>query len=108
MYTKALGLSKPIWQRINTKILFFILAATFVSIFLLYAYLVNKTIMNVVARQHTEKSISALSSKLGDLEAKYLALQGGVTIDLAYARGFKDANPQFISRSGVVAYNTAQ
>ncbi len=75
MKAKAKIIKLPLWHMISTKALFFILAALLLTIFGLYAYLVNMTIMNVVSRQNTERSISNLSTTIGELEYKYMALR---------------------------------
>jgi hypothetical protein len=63
-----------------------------------YIFLINKTVMNVAARGALEKNISAMNSKIGELEFKYISLKNKVNIELAYSMGFKDVlNPQYIS-----------
>ncbi len=108
MYVKVKSLKVPLWEKISTKMLFFVLASILIVIFGFYAYLVNKTIMNVVARGKVEQNISSLSSSIGDLEFKYMTIRNGITIDLAYAKGFLDAEPtQFISRNpSTLSYNS--
>ncbi len=89
---------------------FFILAATTCSMFFSYVFLVNKTVSNVVARSKTESSISELSSSMGDLEFKYMALKKSVTLDLAYSKGFEDAMPStFLAQKpmpAAISYNS--
>ena len=97
MKTKALPLSFV--HKISTKALFFIVLAVLLVTFFSYVYLVNKTIMNVVAREKVESNISSLSTTIGTLEYKYITLKNSVTLDLAYSKGFKEATPsQFIAR----------
>jgi hypothetical protein len=106
MYVQSKALEVPLWRKLNTRTIFFIVASLLVFLFVSYAYLVNKTIMNVVAREKTEKTYQKLSASIGDLEAKYLTAKSGVTIDLAYSKGFKDAHPQFVKVSQNIAYNS--
>jgi hypothetical protein len=76
-----------------------------------YVYLVNKTIMNVVARERIESDISTLSSSVGALEFKYISLKNGVTLELAHAKGFQDALPTtFIdaSKRPALSYNSSR
>ncbi|MBX4198206.1 hypothetical protein KW782_02615 [Candidatus Parcubacteria bacterium] len=78
-------------------------------VFFLYAYLINRTIMNVVAREKTEQKIAVLSSVIGELEFKHMASKNRITLELAYEKGFLDTIPaQFIARSGraILSYNT--
>lgn len=108
MYVKVKTLKLPFVNKISTRMLFFALASILVVIFGFYAYLINKTIMNVVAREDVERNISELSSSIGELEFKYMTLRNGITIDLAYTKGFLDAEPsQFISRNpSTLSYNS--
>lgn len=108
MYSVSTTAKLALWQRISTKMLFFVLSGILIAIFFLYIFLVNRTIMNVVARSNTQKSISSISTTVGDLEGTYLTLQSMITIDLAYQKGFKDATPEFIGRDGTIAYNTSR
>lgn len=64
--------------------------------------------MNVVARENIEQDISSLSSDLGELEYRYMTLRNGVTLDLAYTKGFQDAEPtQFLTRGpSSLSYNS--
>jgi hypothetical protein len=95
-------------QKLNTRILFFALASMLVGLFILYAYQINRTIMNVVAREDAAHEIANLSSTIGDLEFKYMTAKSMITMNLAYQKGFHDSVPsQFISRSGsTLSYNT--
>lgn len=96
---KAKAIALPITQKISTKALFFIVLATLLFTFFSYIYLVNKTIMNVVAREKIENNISSLSTTIGTLEFKYITLKNAVTLDLAYTKGFEEATPtKFIAR----------
>jgi hypothetical protein len=55
-----------------------------------YGYLVNVTIFNVANRAKVETQITQLNSRLGELEFEYLSLKSGVTLEKAYALGFKE------------------
>jgi hypothetical protein len=94
----------------STKTVFFLTLVALLSTFFFYVYLVNKTVMNVVARQQVERSISQLSSDLGTLEFKYIGLKNKVTLELAHAKGFQDATPiTFLAREGTnssISYNS--
>jgi hypothetical protein len=106
MYTRVHALKAPIWSKITTKMLFFMLATIFVLMMALYVYLVHKTIMNVVAESNDQKVISTLSSASGEMEFKYITLKDAVTIDLAYSKGFKDTSPtQYIAGAQTLTYN---
>jgi hypothetical protein len=69
-----------------------------VGMVLLYAYLVSRTIFNVVARKNLESHIADLSSEISDLEFSYIAAKGSITKEFAYARGFTDATQAIFVR----------
>ncbi len=101
MRTKKHTLRKAIVEKINSKMLFILLSAILVLIFASYAYLINKTIMNVVARESTERRIASLSTTIGELEFKHMTSKSQITLDLAYQKGFLDALPsQFLAYNG--------
>ncbi len=112
MTTKALTLQIPFISKISTKLLFFVLSAMLLSIFALYFYFVNKTIMNVVARESIQRNIASLSGGIGELEFKYISLKNNVTLDLAHAQGFQDVSgTKFLARnqkSTTLTYNYAR
>ena len=64
--------------------LFLVFALLLVS----YGFLVNRTILNAVAKQNLEKQMSALNSSVDSLEFTYLNMENTITMDLATAKGF--------------------
>ncbi len=59
----------------------------------------HSTIVNVVESDKILKDSRIMASRVQDLESKYLTLQNSVTVSVAYARGYKDAeNTHFISK----------
>jgi cytochrome bd-type quinol oxidase subunit 2 len=99
MNTKTHVLQFNWLQKLNTKALFFMLASVLVLVFVLYVYLVNKTVLNVVAREQTTRQIATLSTSIGELEFKYISAKNAVTLDLAYSHGFENSQPTlFVSR----------
>lgn len=110
MKASALTLSKKYF--LNTKALFFIFSALLVGVFFLYVYLVNAAVMNVVTRERVTGTMSELSTTVGNLEYQYMNLKNGVTLDLAYEKGFKDTSPTtFLARtsaSPVLSYNSSR
>ena len=84
--------------------LFYILIASIIFTISLYGFLIQKAIMNVVAREDIAKEIALTGAKVGDLEGKYLSLKNSITIDLAYEKGLKDAvAPYYISKKSITA-----
>jgi ABC-type lipoprotein release transport system permease subunit len=111
MYSKTHALRIPLIYKLSNRTLFFILAGILVSVFVFYVYLVNKTVMNIVAREKTERTIATLSGAIGELELKYIHLRNSVTLDLAHAKGFKDVTSiTFIPKnaSSELSYNTSR
>lgn len=85
--------------KIKTRTAFFLSFIMLIAVFSLYVYLVNRTVMNVVARQRMEKEMVSISGTIGDLEFKYITLKNSVTLELAYQKGFQDASPSsFLAR----------
>jgi len=75
-----------------SPVIFLALACiTVVSIFS-YIVLVNKTVLNAVAKEKTENEIASLNSALSEKEFEYIAAKGKVTMDLAHAKGFVSAS----------------
>jgi hypothetical protein len=112
MHTRSHVIKIPFWHTISTRTLFYLLTALLITVFGYYAYLINRTVMNVVARENTEREIAALSGTIGELEFEYITLRNAVTLELAHAKGFQDATPtQFISRAVTIqslSYNRPQ
>lgn len=69
-----------------------------------YAFLLQKAIMNVVAREKISTDIRTLSTSVSELEAKYLTVKNTINIELAHAKGFKNAEvSNFISKKSLTA-----
>jgi hypothetical protein len=84
----------------NEPAAYWMLVAILVVSFSLYVMFVNQTVRNVVKRQSFENEISTLTSHLGDLEFKDISMKNDITIDKAYAMGFKDvAETKFLARA---------
>ena len=64
-----------------------------------YIYFVNATIHNVVTRQNLQNEASRLTLSLGSQEFQYITMRNSITLDSAYALGFKDvADTTYLSR----------
>ncbi|MEK9184792.1 MAG: hypothetical protein AAB866_01335 [Patescibacteria group bacterium] len=73
-----------------------------ICLFVFYIFLVRQTIINVVARENIEKNIGNMLSSISNLETKYMSVKGNISLDVAYAQGFKNADsPIFITRDGL-------
>lgn len=86
----------------NERSIIFALIACIAFVSFFYGFFVKQTIVNVVEREQTIKEARVLNTKIGDLEASYIALKNNITLDFAYARGFKDAPAaHFISKKAL-------
>lgn len=81
------------WQRINTKMAFYLLAIVVIALASLYVYFMNKTVMNVVERENIEKKIAEQASDIAEIEFAYIAAKNTVTLERAHEIGFVDAIP---------------
>lgn len=80
--------------------LFWTLVFASVTLLGLYVYGINATVRNTVARQDLEAEALNIGTHLGEMEFAYINLKNDVSLDMAYARGFKDVTaPVYISRS---------
>ncbi|MBI5126715.1 MAG: hypothetical protein HZA80_03060 [Candidatus Taylorbacteria bacterium] len=72
--------------------IFYTLCALLAVSAISYGYLLQKAIVNVVEREAMIKELRIATSRVADLESSYLALKNTVTLELAFDRGFKEAN----------------
>lgn len=83
----------------NERKTFYVLVSLIVVVSFFYGFFVQQTIINVVEREKTLKETRVVSSEIGDLESSYIALKNNITLDFAYAQGFKDAKAtEYISK----------
>lgn len=67
-----------------------------------YMYFINATVHNVVARQNLESESGTLTLAIGNQEFEYIKARNNITIQVAYAKGFKDVSQKtYISRNEV-------
>lgn len=62
-----------------------------VAVFMLviaYGFMVNKAVLNVVARQNIQKEAATLRTAVGELESSRMALRTGLTERNAQSRGY--------------------
>lgn len=93
-------MKKVIRQIHKEKALVWLLALSVVSSFILYMFLVNGAVLNVVAREEVENDLATINSRVSELEFEYIALKNSITIQYAYDRGFKDVSEiAFVERT---------
>lgn len=81
------------------KKIFWTILSLFIIFSAYYAYLVNQTIFNIVARENAENESVTLNSKISEDEFKYISLKNDVNLDYAYSVGFSNVkNIAFASR----------
>lgn len=87
---------------VNEPKLVWLAGLLLVASFMLYGFLVNQAIMNVLARGALEKQVPDLRTEVGQLESTYLTLKNKITFEFAVASGYKEVfNPTFISRKSL-------
>jgi cell division protein FtsL len=65
---------------------------------ILYVFMINKTVLNIVASQKMGTEAGKLSSDISRLETQNIALNGRITPEFAATLGFvQPANPEYIS-----------
>lgn len=107
---KAITYSENLYEKIpNTRAIFAILAFVFISLFVFYVYLVNRTVLSVVSRQNTENQVSELSGQIGQMEFQDIGLRDNITMALATNYGLEQVSAsQFLTRTSqtaVLSYN---
>lgn len=84
-------------QELQKRLFWFFAGLLFASVSL-YVYFVNTAALNAAHWRDMEQKISSVSGTVGELETSYLSLKQGVTLSLAYQKGFEDARGvKFIS-----------
>jgi hypothetical protein len=98
IHVKALPLQ---FHNKERQILLFSMIGLIVVCALVYVYFLNVTILNVIARKHTEQRISQVSVHINKLELSYMNLSKAVTPLLAESLGFQN------TKGGVMFANLA-
>lgn len=87
--------------------IFIVLIASIIFTACTYVFLLQKAIVNVVERERVSLQVKSASADVGSLEEKYFSLKNAITIDLAHAKGLKNAeNITYISKKPVTAMVT--
>ncbi len=81
------------------KVWFWLLSFVFLFAILSYGYCIRAAIVSVVVRQDMQSELSTLSTKVIDLEAKYIKIKSSITEELARELGFVPVkNQKFVTR----------
>jgi hypothetical protein len=93
-------MTEKVLQLNNEKTMFWSLIGLLVLSLGFYMYFINATVHNVVARQNLEAEASTLTLDIGNKEFQYITERNNVTLQVAYAMGFKDVTEKtFISKN---------
>ena len=93
-------MTKTLTKLHKEKILVWLLSASIISMAILYMFLVNGAVFNVVAREDLENQLATINAKVSELEFEYIGLRNSITIQYAYDRGFRDVtNATFAERT---------
>ena len=70
-----------------------------------YIFFVHKAIVNVVEREKIVKDIREKATVVSDMESKFLTAKNKISIELAHAKGFQDAEvTSYISKKSLTAF----
>jgi hypothetical protein len=84
--------------------IFAVLVTAIVVAICAYVMLLQMAIVNVVQREKVSAQVKSVSANVGGLEEKYFTLKNGITLELAKAKGLKNAeNISYISKKPVTA-----
>jgi len=99
--TRAKAITNDIAQNINTqKVLFRILIMSSIVLSLAYVYLIGSITFNVVARKSLENNVTALTTKVNQLDNTYLNNINKIDKEYALSQGFVDVHQNiFASRN---------
>jgi hypothetical protein len=79
------------------KKIVWILFSVFVFLLISYGLLINKTIVNAVSLQDTQKEIAVINSDINSMEFQYLNAKSSITMELALSKGFVPiSNEKFV------------
>ncbi|MBI1974381.1 MAG: hypothetical protein HYS51_00775 [Candidatus Zambryskibacteria bacterium] len=80
--------------------IFWVLMTVVLASLGVYMYAINATARHIALRQNMERQTAVISTSLDSLEFSYITLRNNVTIDTAYAEGFKEEkSPLFVTRN---------
>lgn len=102
--------TKTIQINIFEKRAFFLLVFVILTLISFYIYFISKSIINVIVREEISKDAVAVSSKIGELEFKYITHKNAINKEFAKQAGFEDiAEKKFVARKSfarnIVALN---
>lgn len=87
--------------------IFIVLIASIIFSIGAYTFLIEKAIMNVIAREDVTKETRLVGASVAILEGKYFSVKNDVNIELAHSKGFKDSDVSFfISTKSITAMSS--
>ena len=80
--------------------------AAFLLVF--YMYFLNQTVLHAVAQEKLSGTIQEIDNKIVDLESHYISLKNSISLQTAYALGFRETDPQFIEKKPLGQANSGK
>ncbi|MFA5751336.1 MAG: hypothetical protein WC898_03540 [Candidatus Paceibacterota bacterium] len=68
---------------------------------ILYVAFLGRTVFNIVERKSLENEYRALANEVSELELNYLSVTEKIDLKFSMTRGFKEINPEYISRNPI-------
>ncbi len=100
---KFITISYKIIHRERQRLFYFLIAVILITASF-YAFLIQKAIMNVVAREKVMNEVMEVSTRVALLEEAHLSLKNNITLELAYEKGLKDTGVSYyISKKSLTA-----
>lgn len=101
--TRALTLAYKISHHYRERI-FAVLVSAIILTACTYVFLLQKAIINVVQRERVVVQMKSLSVDVSDLETEYFAARNKITLNLAHAKGLRNAETvSYISKKSLTA-----
>lgn len=101
--TKTITMTYTVLHRYREK-LFVLLVTGILILAASYVFLLQKAIVNVVAREKVVAEVNIKTTQVAGLEANYFTLKNSITLEMAHTKGFKDAAvTAYISKKSVTA-----
>lgn len=72
----------------NRKFIFWSLAISVAVLICLYWFFIGKAVYQVAERQKVDRNIETVSSRIAELESRYIAAASEVTIEKSFELGF--------------------
>jgi hypothetical protein len=83
--------------------MFWLLSALIFCSLVFYMYVISSTILNIVARETSERDVKLVNSSISELESEYIALGKGLDLNNAKNLGYREVSEiDYVSRTPVL------